>query len=472
MSKFSSDKFLFLMVFLFLIRLSQSNNHTYKIPFGLYLPYKDCCIYKKDNLIKNIFVNYLYVNLSIGTPPQILPFHLDINSQTFYVSHNFFNRTASSTYELISQNETKYSYENAISGYNSRDFLNINNVKKKINFIFETKHNKDNDIGCIGLLIPTKIQKDVYSFSSSLIKAKLINSFIWTLKFNKDIDYLDFLLKKKENDIIGELIIGNFPHNYEEDKEIYNEAEYYETKALWTENQLNWDIHFDSIYIKLKDDQKKLNKDISQVNIPDDRDVVLNPDIAYILGPTHFFHFINRFFFYKFRNICSSNRIEGTLFRVIQCQNNDLFNISSFPDIYFELGDIIFNLTYKDVFILDKKFNQYNFLILQEGYIGNWNLGRIFLRKYQFIFNEQNKTVGYYKSMNVITKEDKWKIYKNKIIGFIVSFFQIIFIIGIILFVIYEIYTNFIVKKMKKRINELDDNLNNSDLLEDKKDIN
>ena len=472
MTKFSKDKSLPLMVFLLLIKLSLSNNHVYKIPFGLYLSYKNNSKESKDILIKNIFENYLYVNLSIGTPPQILPFHLDINSQTFYVSHKFFNRTASSTYEQISQNEIKYSYENAISGFNSRDILNINGIKKKINFIFETKHNKDNDIGCIGLLIPIKIQNDVYSFSSSLIKAELINSFIWTFKFYENIDYLDLLLKRKESDIIGQLIIGNFPHNYEDNKEIYNEKQYYQTKALWTENQLNWDIQFDSIYMKLKDNQTKSNKDISRINIPDDRIVVLNPDIGFILGPYHFFHYINRFFFDKFRNICSQQRIEGTLFRVIQCKNNDLLNISSFPDIFFELGDMAFNLTYKDVFILDKNLNKYIFLILQEGYISNWNLGRIFFRKYQFIFNEQTKTVGYYKSMNVIIKKDKEKIDKNKIIGLIVSFFQIIFIMGIILFVIYEIYTKCIVNKRRRRINELDDNLNNTGILEDKKDIN
>ena len=153
----------------------------------------------------------------------------------------------------------------------------------------------------------------------------------------------------------------------------------------------------------------------------------------------------------------------------MECKNNGLFNVSSFPDIFFELGEITFDLTYQDLFILDEKLNKYIFLILQEGYITNWNLGRIFFRKYQITFNEHLKAIGFYNSQNIKRKEEEGIIDKNKIIGWIVPFFQIIFIIGTILFLLYDIYNKWIVNKRKKRINELDDNLAEANLLEDKK---
>ena len=113
--------------------------------------------------------------------------------------------------------------------------------------------------------------------------------------------------------------------------------------------------------------------------------------------------------------------------------------------------------------------NKYIFLILQEGYIGNWVLGRLFLKKYQFIFNEHSKTLGYYKSMSPIRKENM----KDKIIGYFVSFCQIIFIIFIIGYIIYEILNNCMPKKRKKRRHELEsENVTNENLLKDKKDIN
>lgn len=454
-------------ILILLVKCNKSeNNSIYRIPISLYKSFEDN---NEATLIQNIFFNFLYLNLSIGTPPQIIPFHLDINSQSFYVSKKFFNRTASSTYEQISKNETLYSHENVISGYDSKDILNINGKKKTINFIFETKHDNNIDIGCIGLLIPTKIKSNIFSFSASLIKAKFIQSFIWTFKFYDNKNILDILYNKDENNIIGELIIGDYPHNYEENKKLYDRKTYKQFKALWSDKEINWDINFNYIFLTFKDNQTKLNKNSSKLYIMNENQAELNPDIGFIVGPSNFYHYINIYFFQKYRSICNQYRMKNTLFRVIECQNTEFFNISSFPDVSFEIDDITFNLTYKDVFILDKNLNKYIFLILQEGYIGNWVLGRLFLKKYQFIFNEHSKTLGYYKSMSPIRKENM----KDKIIGYFVSFCQIIFIIFIIGYIIYEILNNCMPKKRKKRRNELEsENVTNENLLKDKKDIN
>lgn len=443
------------IILLILIKINLSDSNIYKIPIGIFNTLKDN---DQDNLIKNIFFNYLYVNLSIGTPPQISPFHLDINSQTFYVSSKYFNRSASSTFEQISKNEITYSYEDAISGFNSKDVLNINNEKKKINFIFETKNKKDNDLGNIGLLIKNKFQPDVYSFSASLKEAKIINSFKWTLKFNDNIEIVDLIYNGKRQDSIGELIIGDDPHNYEKNKKIYDKTKYGQIKAIWWEKDLYWDIEFKSIYLTLKDNitESKNNK-TSKLNIHGDRMAELNPDIGFLVGPSNFFHFITLNFFQKYSSICSQYRIEKTLFRIIECQNSNIFNISSFPDISFELEDMIFNLTYKDLFVLDKKINKYIFLVLYEGYIDHWILGRLFLRKYQLTFNEQNKAIGYYRTMNDYNREFIEK--KNKIICIISTIIHMSFFIIPIIFVLFKIYSykKSLHTKRKTKINELND---------------
>ena len=76
--------------------------------------------------------------------------------------------------------------------------------------------------------------------------------------------------------------------------------------------------------------------------------------------------------------------------------------MESFPDLFFEKKEFetIFNLTYEDLFILDESNNKYIFLILNSRLNKNWILGSVFLRKYQFTFNTDSKTIGYYKSMN------------------------------------------------------------------------
>jgi hypothetical protein len=86
----------------------------------------------------------------------------------------------------------------------------------------------------------------------------------------------------------------------------------------------------------------------------------------------------------------------------IECNKDDSFDIESFPTIYFENKEFetIFNLTYKDLFVLDDANNKYILLILYSSLSNNWIFGSIFLRKYQFTFSVDSKKIGYYKSMN------------------------------------------------------------------------
>ena len=75
--------------------------------------------------------------------------------------------------------------------------------------------------------------------------------------------------------------------------------------------------------------------------------------------------------------------MDDTNFRYIECDNNGFFNISSFPDIYFEHKEFetIFNLTYEDLFMLDKSKNKYIFLVFNNRYTDNWVFGNLFLKK-------------------------------------------------------------------------------------------
>ena len=45
-----------------------------------------------------------------------------------------------------------------------------------------------------------------------------------------------------ESKILGELIIGDDPHIYEEDKNLYNDKKILKLTALWTKDDLYWDV--------------------------------------------------------------------------------------------------------------------------------------------------------------------------------------------------------------------------------------
>ena len=169
--------------------------------------------------------------------------------------------------------------------------------------------------------------------------------------------------------------------------------------------------------------------------------------------------------------------------------------LKTFPKLVFKLDDFDeeFEFTYKDLFkpIYNNKY--YLFLIFTgrfwraSEYIVQfpnypWTLGRIFFKKYQFVFDAANKKVGYYKNKNaqinnnmIDTKleniNDEEEIKKNNgnnlqkenkrenKADFSIIIFIFIIIMSLILVIVigicYESSAN--KQKRKRRVNELID---------------
>lgn len=492
MSIIKIDQMVIFIFFISIIVVISTNNKIYRIPFGQHnFEY----LYQMQNystLAEDIFFNVIYINLSIGTPPQKNPFQLDINSQTFFTSKNYFIPNKSNTYESTSNSEKSFYYGDLHKGFISKDYIYIDNIKEKIDFIQATEFKKDNNIGNIGLLIPNKLEKGVYPFFSSLKKAGIIDSYTFTFKYYNDISILDTVYNYgKKGKYIGEFIMGDEPHNYEKNKEIYNESEYLKVTAMNDFNGLFWDIFFNSIYLETKDNGRN-----EKIKINGNHNAEINPNIGFIIATNEFFRTINQNFFNQYKDICIEKNINNTNFQYIECNKSDIFNISSFPNIYLKslAFETIFNLTYKDLFIFDEINNKYIFCIINSRYVSNWILGAIFLRKYQFTFNVDSKTFGYYKSMNdkkntnfdnndnnneLNKKENQNDEERNKnqdkiIINgnndnkkeyIIYILIGILFIIFSFLFILLGIFIQrkCLNYRRKKRVNELEDEVNDID---------
>ena len=474
----------YIIIFLMFFKYIISNNKVYKIPFGLY---NTKTVNDSLDTIYDIYYNSIYSNLSIGTPPQTVPFLLNINSQTFSVPNALFNKNKSSSYESNSKNEISYQYEDVSDGFNSRDILNINNnTKKKVSFILGTKYqNPNNKLGIIGLLIPKRVQFGVSPFFRSLKVSGLLDSYTWTLKFFDNISLIDTVLynEEKNNKVIGEFIIGDEPYNYEDDKDKYNKNEFYKVSPLSTKGTIYWDIEFNSIYLILKDGE--INES-SKFNIQGSKKAQIIPEMGFMVGPDEFFQSIKNNFFQKYfrKNICTEKKIKNNelyRFNYIECNYTSSFKVSSFPNIGFQhYGfETIFNFTYKDLFIVDKKNGKYIFLIFNKEYFPNWVLGSIFLRKYQLVFNEDIKTIGYYKAKNYFSNDDDNN--RNNIINneenksgtgkYIIII--ILIIIFSFLFIIIGMYfqRKFFGNNRKIRANELEENFSYESKFNDDKNI-
>ena len=459
-------------ILIILIECFFTNDKIYRIKFGLFNQKSN---ENEASIINNIYHNGIYLNLSIGTPPQIIPFELDSNSQTFSISKYFFNKNLSSTYEQLSQKEEYYAYEQIDSGLDSKDVLNIDkNIHKKINFIFAEKYpsRKKNQLGIIGLHIPKNVKKGVYPFFTSLKEAELINSYTWTLKYFDNISLYDLVTYKNNKDnAVGEFIFGDEPSNYEDDKFKYNEKGFHKITPLSTKDYIDWVFEFNNIYLSFTDNQN--NSKISFVggNVAE---IVIN--FSYMLCPQIFFSFLKEKFFDQYikDEVCSIKKVDY-LYTYFECEYNSTFRVSSFPNICFEHKgfETTFNLTYKDLFIVDKKSKKYIFLIFTKDYLSDWVLGTPFLRKYQFVFNNDLKTIGYYKQIdyNEGNNEDEYlkEMNKHKTVKTVFIFILIIIFSFLLIFFGMLIQRKYFNKNRKIRANELEENFsyesyNNKDI--------
>jgi len=420
------------------LKLIICETNVYRIPFGLYnIKGKNF----SHDIANSIFYNLIYVNLSIGTPSQNVPFGLSINSQTFTVYNKNFNKSKSSTFEEKSNFTNNDDEDEFVSaGINSLDVLTINNTKQKINFILSTSlANLNYPFGLIGLAIPKNVEQEIYPFFNSLKEGKVITSFTWSLKYFNNISLLDTLYGNGENNkIIGEFIFGNEPHYYEEDKRRYNKSQLIKVNPISTYD-LSWMVNFNGIYL-LFHENKNNNYTKQRINVKLNGRTKLIPDAGYNIISKEFKYILDRNFFSKYfkEGICWSKGLNDTFYGYIEC--NDSFEVSLFPDICFEHAEFetTFNLTYKDLFVYDKYNNKYIFLMLSQKFDSGWILGSAFFRKYQFIFNQDSKTIGYYKSFNSFSDEqinndntdNKDEIIKYIILGiiFIISSILLIFI--------------------------------------------
>jgi len=441
--------------FLILLNEVSSKNKIYRIPFGLF---KQKNSEKDSNIINNIVTNGKYLNLSIGTPPQITPFELDTNSQTFSASNETFNKNDSSTYEQISRDEAYFDYEVAEYGYTSKDILNIDDyVNTKINFILGTKfeNTKLNNLGIIGLLIPKRVQYGVYPFFTSLKNAKLVNSSIWTFKFFDNISLIDQITYNEGKDnLIGEFIFGDEPSKYENDSKKYNSSEYYKINPLSNNDIIYWEFEFTNIYLTFK--ERKTDSKIYFLGRKA-ADIIIN--FSFILGPTYFFDFIkeNYFSVYLKNNTCLEKKVDF-YFTYIECDSS--LKIESFPDLSFEqVGfEYTFNFSYKDLFIEDKENNKYIFLILKREYFLDWVLGTIFLRKFQLVFDEDSRKIGFYRQFQENNGDNNSNEKNNETITKTIVIIALIIIFSILLIIFGMFIQKICFKDRKKRANELKDN--------------
>ena len=275
----------------------------------------------------------------------------------------------------------------------------------------------------IGLLWNTKYNGEhgIYKpFLNEVKELGYIENYLHFLYYFNE--YEGNLYSKKENLVYeGLFVFGKYPHELLPNK--YDIKNLYWTKTFLAHSKISdnenilWGIKFNEVYIDYGNNKKQFEFLRG----------IFDLSVEYIFPPYEYYETIKNFF-RPLRKICfidSNDRLinkDDNIYRMVYCDYKEFGEkyLKTFPKLVFKIDafDEVFEFTYKDLFkpIYDNKY--YLFLIFTgrfwraSEYIVQfpsypWTLGRIFFKKYQFVFDSLNKRVGYYKTTNTkINKED------------------------------------------------------------------
>jgi len=339
-------------------------------------------------------------------------------------------------------------------------FQNINFINCNPSPDFFDVVNNNSICGYFGMQISTS--SEYFEWNSIFYQLKserLIKSQKWTLIFNMNII----------NNYDGALIIGIKDEEY---KDIFNYGinlnnEFSTVYSLKTFSNGDYEIKFDEAYYNINNQNYMFNKFIQGIFII---------DYDYIISNEDYFNSIKNSFFSQYieQGIClvdKSNKFRKTkmnekqLLNIIFCNKNkiDIDEIKNFPKLYFKHVNLnqIFEFNYEDLFQETKQYYVFK-IMLDENNKRFWNFGRVFLKKYQFVFDNDQKTITYIGINNINQKQRAKDDIKTNNTNFFKNNTYIIIILAIVIIIIAVFVGIFLGGKIynknkKKRANELDD---------------
>ena len=387
------------------------------------------------------FINYfesknLFSVVKIGEPLQEIEILIKDGEYKFLIDSyycnlkSFYNKSLSKTftYNINIEDETDYYLKEdniAQETFYVYSDLNLQNIKKieKIKFNYEEKINEIYNCAKISLQI---FKNNYNNFIFQLKKLGYIDNYSWTIKFIEN-----------NTNFEGYLIIGDYPHIYE--SEIYDEINLRLTLNNLAES--GWNLEFKNIYFN----DTSLTHYMTGIISFSTLGIIGTEEYKSKIGPYFFRYYIDK-------NICYEDS-SSTHYFIYYCKSN-LFNktdINKFPILkfYHYQYNYTFSFSGEDLFMESNGY--YYFMIVFDRYnYRQWTFGKLFLRKYQLVYNPDSKMIIYYinkKDANGNTNSEENTSFgidnKNLIIIILV-------VIGIISFIIGLIIGSFVYSKKKK----------------------
>lgn len=428
--------------YLFLVLLKYISSLNISIPFKVQ-NFKNG---KSNRLISEHLYKDLLVKLQIGDPKQNIQLSACLGEfTTFVISKDAggykggtYNKSLSTTYKNLTKEES-YTFQTFSEGIKSIENITIEDSNIQINdleFILATEigGNSCYDTYCEVLAQPGILGFKLAHLYDELEAVRNTN-FVPQLKKKNLISSYDFYFNfTSENE--GNIIIGAKPHELNNNyiNKVFSPIQ----TSLMTHNEIDWSISFDKIYY-------------GEENMYNEKSVMLRIEFGLIIGSFYWHKYLLDNFFTPLinENKCFKGQTEelGSTAYFYYC--NSTTDISHFKPFSFSIHEYEYNftLTKDDLFVKDG--DKWIFLMIFGG-IYEIVFGFPFFKKYQLVFNQDTKTVGFYREISNKEK-DKDKNIGNESSN--ISYYIAIIILSVIFLglLIYAIYFYFKTKSKKKK---------------------
>ena len=104
----------------------------------------------------------------------------------------------------------------------------------------------------------------------------------------------------------------------------------------------------------------------------------------------------------KYKDKCNYE-IMDEKYGIFICDKN--FNVNNFPTLYFynHIYNYTFEMNFTNLFF-DKNDKKYFLIVFDYTKTNVWTFGTLFLKQYAFIFNTNEKTIGFYNKDIIVNK--------------------------------------------------------------------
>ena len=432
--------------------------------------------------IKYINYNQISTNIYIGTPAKEIEIYLTMDHYDFVLGKGYclsnpnsqYDPSTSTSYIRTSTSFTSPLYTNGSLSKDNFIFYNQLDLSKSISVNeveftyaiaspdFYDLIEPESNCGYLGLqLNSASIYFEWYSLIYQLKFLDIIKSKEWSIIF-----YEDNEKNEKIKDYDGEFVLGLKDDDFQNIFNI-NITDYTAIYSVpYIMETTKWEIKFDEIYYKINNENISFFSDIQGQLLIDNNYIICNKYYFNSIKTNFFDKYINEGICYIDKNetLKRTKKTDIRLLNVIICDKNKFKDMNKFPSLYFKHRDInkIFEFNYKDLF--QEIGNSIVFsVVFDEEDTYHWVFGRMFLRKYQFIFNNDQKTIRYIKKNNTNNndnidddKNNKENNESNSITITVLKIMLIVFLLvgfGLGLFFGKKIWD----KNRKKKANELDE---------------